>query len=659
MSRSSRQQPKNKHFVFIVMAHGAMRSNLIKIDTRDTRYYDFGKEMHTLVSGVRFSDFAKNTPANAIQHLKTNRGVASQGSLYKFENIVDDSVPEAYIFDRDLEMFPFVTDEDSIVKYKLLEGDDPAIFSVGVHEVNPDINQDLLFSNLSNYRHLNIEARTELIKIANDIRGQYNSDYNRILSTIYIASVVASIVLPVPTMVQLGVLCVTLYKYFFRHFSETSAFKELTKNSVIPIVKQNYTMSEIMSELRKIPKYRHGIHHIIVSSCFGGLTNSQEIEQVLKIQQNEARMNLDVHESFYVDAKKIYDLSSEHHDISPDSPIYSLLQKIENEKTNIETAAPIEKSIPFYKRVLCLFKSETKPKKCALYQNNVTIETIIAICNITKLWLQILDIEPRYLDERHKKYLHAYNAKYMCSQSIGKDYIDRILQSNAKSTPVFNKYVYRDPALFLENLISLQPQPEMLRCLIEQNIKMCIFFQNKLDNIYNLVNEILLGFGLKIELLGNMKTWIEYTEIFSRKISLVSLPERQMIVENLGTEDNKEMLRIMALPDYVDIEAKSFVDNELEIENITQAEYEKAYTDAKILNFNGYIDATFYAIAYDFNTRHIIYDIPSIDKPGLRRENWNSLLTQPLFIIFSQIVETLVRMDKFDYIIQHHYLIPM
>jgi hypothetical protein len=622
-----------------------MKDNLIKIDTRDTRYYDFGKEMHTLRNGGVFSSFAKNTSADAIQHLKTNRGIASRdGYVYKFASIVDESVSEAYVFDRTLQMFPFVTDEESVIKHRLMDGNDPTIFSVGVHEVTPDINQDLLFTSLSHYKYLTPECRAGLVKIANELSIEYKANYNKLIT---LASIAAYLYVPVPKVLNFALACFVFYKKIITPFIKSKAFKELTKNSVIPITKETYTMSEIMSELRKMPKYKHGIHHIIVDSCFGGLTNSHQIEQVLKIQENEARMNVDVHESFYVDAKKIYDLSTDHRDIPPGSPVYSLLQRIKREKINIETDAPIEKATPFYKRVLCFFK----PKRCILYQNNVTIETIIAICNITKLWLQILEHEPNYLDRKHKQYVESYNSKYMCSQSIDKAHIDRILRDGPSSSPATVEYDYDDPSIFLETVTTLQPQ--RLRDLIEKNIKRCIFFQSILDNIYDLLNTILADFALRIEIHENFENWIEYTTIFSRNYGLVSLSEKTSIIEKLGSAENKETLRIMTLPDYIDMDATTFVENELEIGNITEAECGQEYIDAKNLNFIRHVDIIFYAIAYDFNTRPIIYHVPGIGEADLGNEYWNSLLTEPLFIIFSRIVETLAQMGKFNYIIQH------
>ncbi len=623
------------------MAHGAIKPNLVRIDTRNTRYYDFGREMQILVNGADLSAFAKNTSADAIKFMKTNRGVASQGYLYKFEKIVDDSVPEAYVFDRDLHMFPFVTDEES-VKMKLLEGSDPFIFSVGVHEVNPDINQNLLFNNLSQYRDLTPECRTGLVKIANELSIEYKALYNKLIT---MAAIVAYLLAPIPKVLDFGMMCFILYKKLITPYVKSNAFKELTKHSVIPITKETYTVSEIMSELRKIPKYKHGVHHIIVSSCFGGLTSSQQIEQVLKIQENEARMNVDVHESFYVDAKKIYDLSSDSQDVPRESPIYNLLQTIEHEKTNIETDNPIQEHTPFYKRVLCFFKS----KKCVLYQNNVTIDAIIAICNITKLWLQILEHDPNYLDKRHQKYVHAYNAKYMCSRSVDKTRVDRILRAPISTPNRFN-YTYDDPSLFLETLTTAQPQ--QLRYLIEKNIKVCIFFQNRpFDNdMYELLNNILLDFFLKIEI---QKDWNEYNAIFTRRVALSTPSEIRMIIEKLGTAENNETLRTLSSPDYVDMDAKTFIENELEIGNIIEAECENEYNHAKKINFNTHVGEIFYALASDFNARPIIYHVPNMGDPDLGEEYWQSLLSEPLFIIFSRIVGTLARMGKFDYIVQH------
>ena len=627
------------------MAHGSIKPNLIRIDTQNTRYYDFGTEMQILVNDADLSAFAKNTTADAIKIMKTNRGVTSKHLIYKFAKMVDDSVPEAYVFDRDLHMFPFVTDEESIKKHRM-EGDDPHIFSVGVHEVTPDINQNLLFSNLSRYRGLTPECRTGLVKIANELNIEFKANYNKLM---LMAAITAYMLIPTPKVLNLGLLCFILYKKIITPYIKSNAFKELTKHSVIPITKETYTVSEIISELRKIPKYKHGVHHIIVSSCFGGLTNSQQIEQVLKIQENEARMNVDVHESFYDDAKKIYDLSSEHQDVPRESPIYNLLQMIEHEKTNIETNNPIQKQLPFYKRVLCLFKSfKPSSQRCILYQNNVTVEAIIAICNITKLWLEILEHEPNYLDKKHQKYVHAYNAKYMCSQSINKRQVDNILRAPV-SAPVRIRYDYDDPSQFLESLTTAQPQ--RLRRLIENSIKRCIFFQNRPfnNNMYELLNQILSDFFLKIKI---QKDWNEYNVLFSS--TFAELPPTEIIraIENFGTADNIETLRTLSSPDYVDMDAKTFIEYELENGNITEAECENAYIRAKNTNFNTHLRKIFYTISDDFAELPIIYHVPNTDEPDLEEKYWQLLLSEPLFIIFSRMVETLARMGKFHYISQ-------
>ena len=644
-SQSSRSQSRRtptrrkQHFVFIVMAHGAIKPNLIRIDTQNTRYYDFGIEMQVLANDADLSAFSKKTTAEAIKIMKTNRGVTSQELVYKFEKIVDDSVPEAYVFDRDLHMFPFVTDEASVMRY---DGNDPHVFSVGVHEVTPDINQNLLFNKLSLYRGLTPECRAGLVKLANELNLELKAHYNKLIS---MAAITAYLLVPTPKVLDFGLLCFLLYKKFITPYIKSNAFKELTKHSVIPITKERYTVSEIISELRKIPKYKHGVHHIIVDSCFGGLTNAQQIEQVLKIQDNEARMNVDVHESFYDDAKKIYDLSSEHQDIPRDSPIYNLLEMIDHEKTNIETNNPIQKQLPFYKRVMCFFKPS---KRCILYQNNVTVEAIIAICNITKLWLEILEHEPNYLDKKHQKYVHAYNAKYMCSQSIDKTQVDNILRAPI-SAPNRIHYDYDDPSLFLESLTPAQPQ--QLRRLIEKNIKVCIFFQNRpFDNdMYELLNRILSDFFLKIKI---QKDWNEYNILFSHKVTQLTPSEIVRAIEQFGTAENNETLRTLSSPDYVDMDAKTFTENELEVGNITESEFENEYIRAKNINFNTHIGQIFYTIASDFNERPIIYHVPNKGEPDLREEYWLSLLSDPLFIIFSRIVETLARMGKFHYIIQ-------
>ena len=636
---------KNQQFVFIVNAHGSIRPNLLKINTRDTRYYDLGTEMHVLVSSGDYSDFAKNATSDAVQFIKLHRGIPSNDVIHKFAKIVDDSVPEAYVFDRDLSMYPFATSYREVIEYKRLQGNNPSVFSVGVYEVNPDINQNLLFGGLSRYQELSVQTRDDLVKIANDIDRYYNGYYNRILSISYVASMIAFVLRPIPRAVRdrISAMGVALYQYFSKHYIASNAFKELTKNSVIPIVKEDYTMGEIISELRKIPKYKKGVHHIIVNSCFGGLTNSQHIEQVLKIQDNESRMNVDVHESFYVDAKKIYDLSSDNQHLPIESALYKLLEMIKVEKSNIETETPVQTHAPFYKRVLCFFKPETKTKKCALYQNNVSIETIVAVCNITKLWLQILEHDPTYLDKRHKNYVTSYNAKYMCSHAIDRAQIDNILREPA-SMPVAVEIPDATDA-FLDKFKT--SQPEQLRTMIEQLVKKCVFFNGSFDkDMHDSLDEILWYFSVDIRIWHD---WIEYNIIFSRDYHELTPAELTRAVDKLGTDANKETLRIMVSPDYVDVEAKTFVENELESGHLNPAQLEETYLHKKTENFDSVFYQLFHLLKYKFDTIRIIHHFPDEDD-DLGEEYWKSLLSEPLFMILGRMVRKLNQMGKFHYI---------
>ena len=619
-----------------------MKDNLIKIDTRDTRYYDLGTEMHVLMISGDYSDFAKNTTSYEVQFIKLHRGIPSNDLIHKFTKNVDDSVPEAYVFDRDIHMYPFETATH-------IKRSSPHIFSVGVYEVNPSIHQNLLFGGLSRYKELSVQTKDELVKMSNDIDRYRTGYYNRILSISYVASIIGFVLRPIPRTVRdnISAMGIALYQYFSKHYIASNAFKELTKNSVIPIVKENYTMSEIMSELRKIPKYKHGIHHIIVDSCFGGLTNSQQIEQVLKIQQNEAKMNVDVHESFYVDAKKIYDLSSYNKHLPIESALYKLLEMIELEKSNIETETPVQTRVPFYKRVLCFFKPGTKTKKCALYQNNISIETIVAVCNITKLWLQILEHDPNYLDKRHKNYLTSYNAKYMCSRTIDRAQIDNILREPT-SIPVAVE-IQNAADAFLDKFKT--SQPEQLRNTIEQIIKSCVFFNGSFDkDMYQLLDEILWNYSLYIEIWHD---WNEYNIIFLRDYHELTPAELTRAVDKLGTDDNKETLQFMASPGYVDIEAKTFVENELESGHLNPAQLEETYSHKKTENFDSVFYQLFHLLKYKFDTIPIIHHLQSEYDDDLGEEYWKSFLTEPLFSIFSRIVKTLAQMGKFDYIIQH------
>lgn len=168
--------------------------------------------------------------------------------------------------------------------------------------------------------------------------------------------------------------------------------------------------------------------------------------------------------------------------------------------------------------------------------------------------------------------------------------------------------------------------------------------------MYELLNQILSDFFLKIKI---QKDWNEYNILFSSRVTQLTQTEIIRAIENFGTADNNETLRTLSSPDYVDMDAKTFVENELEIENITEAECENEYIRVKNINFNTHIRKIFYTVASDFNTRPIIYHVPNTDEPDSGEKYWQLLLSEPLFIIFSRIVGTLARMGKFHYISQH------
>jgi hypothetical protein len=639
---SSRHKEKDHH-VFFVIAHGSLKTDLIRIDTSKINYYDFGKEMYILRMSTDFSNFAHNSADNAVKYIKSHRGILSDSEHnVLFENIVDESVSDGYIFDRNLHMFPFVADEDSIKKGELTD-DNPYILSTGVYEVNPDILQKICFCPLNEYKDfLSDRSRTDLNNIAKEIYHVWLMNHSRTIQIATIISTITSMFLPYSTPLILGTITMMIYTLFAKEYINSKAYQELTRNSVIPINKEYFTLSEIMTRLRNIPKYKKGIHHIIIISCYGGLTDPQEIEQILKIQQNQTEMNVSVHTSYYNDSKKIYDISSDNEHLSADDPIYNLLEMIKIEKSNIDTDSSTKEITPFFQRLFCL-KSSKSSKKCVLEKNKLSLDTIISICSITKLWIDILRLDPTYLDERHRHYIESYNKKYRCSYNITPEEVKKIMDI-PRSTPVsFDK---DKDFLQIQNLIENYENspPEYLRKIIESIIVNSLFSGGSLDrSMYQIINGILYSFTLELEIIDN---WYEINVLLSKKYDKLSKSELKNVISFIGTDENKETFEILTSPEYIDTEAITFVQNQVD-EGMKKTYY---YIKRKEDNFNKVIRSIFVSLKYRFDEIPIIYHIPSTDEVDLKESYWTTFSTQDLIKILNRIAHKLDEIDKLDLI---------
>ena len=640
---SSRHNEKESH-VFFVIAHGALKTDLIRIDTSKINYYDFGKEMYILRMSYDFSNFAHNSADNVVKYIKTHRGILSDNEHnVLFENIVDESVSDAYIFDRNLYMFPFVSDEDSIKKGGLTD-DNLHILSTGVYEVNPDILQKICFCPLNEYKDfLSDRSRTDLNNIAKEIYHVWLMNHSRTIQIATIISTITSLFLPYSTPLILGTITMMIYTLFAKEYINSKAYQELTRHSVIPINKASFTLSEIMTRLRNIPKYKRGVHHIIIISCYGNLTDPQEIEQILKIQQNQAEMNVSVHTSYYNDSKKIYDISSDNEHLSRDDPIYNLLEMIKIEKNNIDTDNSTKRITPFFQRLFCLKSS----KKCVLEKNKLSLDTIISICSITKLWIDILRLDPTYLDERHRDYIESYNKKYRCSQNITPEEVKKIMDM-PRSTPVS---FHKDKGfLQIQNLIHNYENspPEYLRKIIESIIVNSIFSEGSLDrSMYKIINGILYSFTLELEIIDN---WYEINVLLSKKYDKLTKSELKNVVSLIGTDKNKETFQIVSSPEYIDTEAMTFVQNQVDEGIVSDKKKRDYYIRRKEENFNTIMSSMFLSLKYRFDEIPILYHIPGMDEADLKESYWKTLSTPELNKILNRIAHKLDELDKLDLI---------
>jgi hypothetical protein len=164
--------------------------------------------------------------------------------------------------------------------------------------------------------------------------------------------------------------------------------------------------------------------------------------------------------------------------------------------------------------------------------------------------------------------------------------------------------------------------------------------------MHDSLDDILWNFALNIDIWHD---WIEYNIIFSRDYHELTPAELTRAVDKLGTDANKETLRIMVSPDYVDVEAKTFVENELESGHLNPAQLEETYLHKKTENFDSVFYQLFHLLKYKFDTIRIIHHFPDEDD-DLGEEYWKSLLSEPLFMILGRMVRKLNQMGKFHYI---------
>ncbi len=287
-----------------------------------------------------------------------------------------------------------------------------------------------------------------------------------------------------------GTLVNSLFNSFASYIN-TPAFQELTQDSIIPINKESFTLREIIAKLREIPKYRKGIHHIIVQACYGSLSNTEQIEQILKTQQNQSKIKVSVRESYYIDSKKVYDISSDNQSLSSDGPIYDLLEIINIEKSHIVT---VERNPNIFEKIKSYIPFCTKSNPhCVLTKDKISIDTIISICNIAKTWLEILKLDPNYLDAKRQFYIKSFNKKYGCSETIDKQKIKNILDDTTSFIPKITNVINFEE--YIQNKLSECPeelsQEEYLRELIISKIhKQFLLDKNNLDELNQLLKVV-------------------------------------------------------------------------------------------------------------------------------------------------------------------------
>jgi hypothetical protein len=411
---------------------------------------------------------------------------------------------------------------------------------------------------------------------------------------------------------------------------------ELTQDSVIPITKEYFTLNEIMLKLREIPKYKKGIHHIIVEACFGSLNDTEQIDQILKIEKNQSVKKIDVRESYYKNTKKIYDISSDNKSLASNDPIYYLLEMINIEKSHITTVErqpnifdKIKSYIPF---------CSTSDPKCILTSEKISIDTIISMCNIVKLWLEILKLYPTYLTIKEQRFIQSYNTKYGCSQKIDEEKIKNILEDKPFIPHIINTIHFDE---HIDNKLRDCPEDttkeEYLRDLIIVRIhKQFLENKNNLDDL----NKIFKIVSINAIYDDNIY------EIYDlmKNVNRLTLQEKIKIIKIVGTDKNKQIINILLDKDYVDTEAETQVQADIEKDIISQEQRVEEYNKKKYIN----IEMTSERI---FNQIHINYLYDTFPKmvhnSDLDESYWKSLSESQLMTVFKKIERHILIKKKF------------
>lgn len=622
---------KEKHHVFIINAHGSINTNLIKLDTHQINYYDFAKELQSLVLSSDFSQFTNYSTIDAVNYLKNNRGVPIENGIVKFTNIVDSKTTKryGYIFDRHLYMNPFTSSLTSI-QSGALANNNPLLFKVGVYEVKSDQQQyPTLFTELSKFPNITSQCRDGLNQIAKELNDIYLLENNRNI----IKYTFRKLIYGLSKVPLLGSLFYKSFSFFINY----PAFKEFTYDSVILIDKEYYTLSEIMAKLREIPKYKKGIHHIIMTACFGSLNNTDQIEQILKIEQNQSIMKIGVRDSYYNNAKKIYDISSDNKSIETNDPIYDLLEMINIEKSHIIT---VERHPNIFEKIKSYIPfCSTYDTKCLLTSEKISIDTIISICNIVKLWLEILVLNPTFLNIKQQTFIQSYNNKYGCSQKIDEHKIKNILEDkkyipNSISTINFDEYIANKLSECPEEELQIE---EYIRHLIVRRIhKQFLLDNNNLDEL----NKILKLFNLS----AMYDDSIYQIYVVMKNVESATLQEKIKIIQILGTDKDKQIINVILDKEYVDTAAETQVQDDIEKGIVSIDLRLQEYNKKKNIN----IELT---IEHIFNQTYMnyLYDISPkiIHNSDIDESYWNSLSKTEITKIFKKIERYVLIKQKY------------
>jgi hypothetical protein len=161
--------------------------------------------------------------------------------------------------------------------------------------------------------------------------------------------------------------------------------------------------------------------------------------------------------------------------------------------------------------------------------------------------------------------------------------------------------------------------------------------------MYQIINGILYSFTLELEIIDN---WYEINVLLSKKYDKLSKSELKNVINFIGTDENKETFEILTSPEYIDTEAMTFVQNQID-EGIKKTYY---YIKRKEENFNKVIRSIFVSLKYRFDEIPIIYHIPGTDEADLKESYWTTFSTQDLTKILNRIAHKLDELDKLDLI---------